>query len=345
MRWLERVLPPAWATLSALAFSSLLIWMAGSAPAHVYGLLLEGTWGTAYGLGQVLFKMTPLIFCGLAVSVALRAGLFNTGAEGQIIVGAFAAAWVGAALPPATPAPLALSACVVSAFVGGALVGAMPGWLKAARGAHEVINTIMLNFIVRAAMVGIGLSAFEKETVHTRPIIDAAVMPRVGAFIPTFSGSAFNLSFVLACAVAVTMAWVLFRTRVGFALDTVGASPQAAATAGVSVARTTVWAMALSGGLAGLGGVNFVCGYKHYYEDNFSGGVGFIGIAVAVLGRNHPIGILLTALIFGTLSQGALVINALVPKEIVDVMQAVIIFTVAAAVPEVRRLVQKARAA
>jgi simple sugar transport system permease protein len=342
MSQLTRLLPALWAAGLALACASLLIWAAGGAPLEVYRLLLDGTWRSDYGVGQVLFKATPLIFTGLSVALALRAGLFNIGAEGQLTVGAFFTALVGGALPPSTPRLIAVTLAVAAGFLGGALTGAIPGLLKALRGSHEVINTIMLNFIVRAAMVGAGAHYFLKESIHTKPVIAAAELPRLGAVFSRLHGSALSAALFLALGAALAAWWLLFRTRTGFQLRVVGASPSAAETAGMPVARLTVLAMALAGGVAGLVGSNFVLGYKHYYEDGFSGGVGYMGIAVAVLGGAHPLGIVFAALLFGTLSQGALAVNAVVPKEIVDVMQAVIIFAVAAASPEVRRRVAAA---
>jgi general nucleoside transport system permease protein len=338
---MNKALPALWAMLIALACASLLIWAAGGAPLAVYRLLLDGTWRSDYGIGQVLFKATPLIFTGLSVSLALQAGLFNIGAEGQLTVGAFLTALVGAALPAATPPLLAISLCAVAGLVGGAAVGAVPGALKAWRGSHEVINTIMLNFIVRAAMVGAGAHWFLKESIHTAPVQPVAELARLGRYLPRFHGSAVSTALFLALGAALAVWWFLYHTRTGFQLRVVGAAPLAAETAGISVAGRTVAAMALAGGLAGLVGCNFVLGYKHYYEDGFSGGMGYMGIAVAVLGRGHPLGVVLAALLFGTLSQGGLAVNAVVPKEIVDVMQAVIIFAVAAAAPEVRRWVER----
>jgi general nucleoside transport system permease protein len=273
------------------------------------------------------------------VAVALKAGLFNIGAEGQLTVGAFVTAVIGANLPAGTPAAIAIPLCVLGGFAGGALIGAIPGVLKAYRGAHEVINTIMLNFIVRAAMVGVGAHAFLRESIHTAPIVGSAELPRFG-----LAGSAANASLFLALATVALVAWLLYGTRTGFRLRALGASPDAAATAGIPTARMTVLALMLSGGIAGLVGTNYVLGYKHYYEDGFSGGIGYMGIAVAVLGRNHPAGVAAAALLFGTLSQGALAINAIVPKELVDILQAVIIFAVVAATPEVRRLIARAPA-
>jgi len=330
------ILPPLWATLIALAAASLLIIAAGGAPLEVYRLLLAGTWGNGYGIGQVLFKTTPLIFTGLSVALALRAGLFNIGAEGQLTVGAFATAMVGLHVAH-FPAVVAVPLAVLAGAAGGALVGAIAGALKAWRGAHEVINTIMLNFIVRALMVGVGAHLFEREQIHTAPIAAAAELPRLSRFWPALHGSAANAALALAVAVALGAWWLVERTRAGFRLRAVGASPEAAATSGISVPRVQFFALALSGAVAGLVGANFVLGYKHYYEDGFSGGIGYIGIAVAVLGGARPLGVVLAALLFGTLSQGALAVNAVVPKEIVDVLTAVIIFSVAAAAPAVRR--------
>jgi simple sugar transport system permease protein len=336
VRPLRAILPSLWAALIALLAASLLIIAVGGAPLAVYRLLLSGTWGNGYGIGQVLFKTTPLIFTGLSVALALRAGLFNIGAEGQLTVGAFLTALVGAhaaALPAVVAVPLALAA----GALGGAFVGAIAGALKAWRGAHEVINTIMLNFIVRAVMVGVGAQLFEREQIHTAPIAASATLPRLGGVIAWLHGSAANASLFFALAAAAVVWWGVERTRAGFRLRAVGASAAAAAASGISVGRVQFWALALSGAVAGLVGANFVLGYKHYYEDGLSGGIGYMGIAVAVLGGARPLGVVAAALLFGTLSQGALAVNAMVPKEIVDVLTAVIIFSAAAAAPSLRR--------
>jgi simple sugar transport system permease protein len=336
---MTRALPAVWATGIALLCASVLIVCVGGAPLEVYRLLVDGTWGNAYGLGQVVFKTTPLVFTGLSVAMALRAGLFNIGAEGQLTVGAFCTAMVATWNGPRS-AWLAVPLALGAGFVGGALVGAIPGVLKATRGAHEVINTIMLNFIVRAGMVGVGAHVFLRESVHTAPIAPQYQLPRLSAQVSALAGSAANASLFVAVATALGCWWLLRRTRTGFELRAVGESPAAAETAGIPVGRRIVLAMALAGGIAGLTGSSFVLGYKHYYEDGFSGGIGYMGIAVAVLGRAEPLGVLAAALLFGTLSQGALAVNAIVPKELVDVLMAVIIFAVVAAAPEVKRLVK-----
>ncbi len=304
----------------------------GEQPAAVLGDLWAGTWGTGYGIGQVLFKTTPLIFTGLSVGVAFRAGLFNIGAEGQAVLGALAVGVVGSSLPESTPAVVAVPLCIGAGFAAGAAWGVVPGMLKARFGAHEVITTIMLNFVAMAISSWLVVTwLVVPETLHTRAIIEPARIWRLEAFIPGFRGSPANAAFVLGLLVAAAMSWVLFRTRVGYDLRALGLAPAAAEYGGVLVKRMTVLAMGLAGGLAGLVGTNFVLGYKYYHEEGFSAGVGFLGIAVALLGRSHPVGIVLAAMLFGTLSQGGLAINALVPKETMEILQAVIILVVAAA--------------
>jgi len=311
--------------LSAMAAGSLLILALGESPAHVYGLLLRSTWGDSYGVGQVLFKSTPLIFTGLSVALAFRAGLFNIGAEGQLMLGGLAAALVGASLPAGAPAALALPLVVLAAALAGAVWGAIPGVLRACFGAHEVINTIMLNFLAAALVLGLGHEVFLPETTHTALVVEGARLPALG-----LAGSAANLSFILALVAAAAVWFYLARARRGFELRAVGLSPGAAENAGVRVRATWVAAMATAGALAGLVGCNFVLGYKHYFEEGMGRGAGFMGIAVALLGRGHPLGVVLAALLLGTLSHGGMAVNALVPKELVDVLQAVIILAVAA---------------
>lgn len=338
-RVLDATLPALTALGCAALLGSLVILAFGQAPAVVYALLFEGTWGQSYGLGQVLYKATTLTCTGLSVAFALRAGLFNVGAEGQLAAGAFAAALLGVALPESASSWWAVPACVLAAAVGGALVGALPGYLKARFGAHEVIVTILLNFIVLAALnYVVSEKLHVHETVHTPPVVAGATLARFDAAFP---GSALNASVFLAAALVAVTAWTLFRSRFGYDVRATGYSPGAAQYGGVRVAGVYVGAMALSGALAGLGGVNFVLGYKHYYEDGFTGGAGFFGIAVAIVGRSHPLGVVLAAVLFATLSQGGLAIHALVPKQMVEVLEAVVILAMAAAVPATRALLAR----
>jgi general nucleoside transport system permease protein len=340
----EAVLPPLVALMLAAVVGDVLILSFGQSPGAVYKLLLDGTWGNAYGFGQVLYKATTLTFTGLAVGLGLRAGLFNIGAESQLAAGGFVAAVAGMLLPAGIPALLCLPLYILAAALGGGLVGAVPGVLKARFGAHEVIVTIMLNFIVLALLnYLVSAKLHVPDTLHT-PELKSGALTRLADFMAPFHGSAANAAILLAIATAVALGWYLFRTRRGFELRSVGLQPSAAEYAGVNVAGVTWRALAVSGAIAGIGGLNYVLGYKHYYEEGFATGAGFLGIAVALVGRSHPIGICLAALLFATLSQGGLAVNALVPKQMVDVLQAVVILAVATSVPEVRRLLRGARA-
>ncbi len=332
------VLPAVLALLIAAVVGDVLIVSFGQPPGSVFRLLLEGTWGNAYGLGQVLYKATTLSFTGLSVALGIRAGLFNVGAESQLAMGGFCAALAGLALPTGTPVPVAVALCLVAAASGGGLAGAVPGVLKARFGASEVIVTIMLNFIMLALLNWLVSSRLHvAESLHTAPI-RAGTVPRLSAAASMFHGSAANFTMLLAAAAAVLTGWYLFRTRAGYDLRAVGLQPEAAQYGGVRVGSVYLWTLILSGALAGLGGTNFVLGYKHYYEEGFAGGAGFLGIAVALVGRNHPAGVVLAALLFATISQGGLAVNALVPKQMVEVLTAVVIIAVAATVPEVQRM-------
>jgi simple sugar transport system permease protein len=336
-------LAPFIAILIAAIVGDILILSFGQAPRDVYRLLVEGTWQNAYGMGQVLYKATTLTFTGLSVALGLRAGLFNIGAEGQLAAGGFAAAMAGILLPAGTPAFVAVPFCLIAAALGGGAIGAVPGALKARFGASEVIVTIMLNFIVLAFLNWIVATKLHVgESLHT-PAINAGALPRLSGVAPAFQGSAANATIILAVVTAAAVGWYLFRTRAGYDLRAVGLQPDAAEYGGVSVARVHFRAMTLAGALAGVGGVNYVLGYKQYYEEGFAAGSGFLGIAVALVGRNHPVGVPLAALLFATISQGGLAVNAIVPKQMVEVLTAVVIIAVAATVPEVQRLVGSAR--
>jgi simple sugar transport system permease protein len=339
----EALFPPFVALLVALICGDLLIMSYGQSPGTVYKLLLEGTWGNAYGFGQVLYKATTLTFTGLAVSLGIRAGLFNVGAESQLAAGGFLAALVGLGLSPSVPAVVGIPLCMIAAALGGGIVGAIPAYLRVRFGAHEVIVTIMLNFVVLALLNWIIATRLHvPETLHS-PDIHTGAVPRLADAFPAFHGSAANFTIVAALLAAAAVWFLLFRTKRGYELRAVGLQPDAAEYGGVNVRGVLFRALTLSGAIAGLGGINYVLGYKHYYEDGFAGGSGFLGIAVALVGRNHPLGVVLAAVFFATLSQGGLAIHAFVPKQMVEVLQAVVIIAVAMSVPEVRSALRQAR--
>lgn len=343
-RLLQPLLAPAIALLIAAVIGDLLILLYGESPRTVFRLLMEGTWGNPYGFGQVLYKTMTLVCTGLAFAYAARGGLFNVGAEGQLAAGGFAAAICGLVLPAETPAVMAVLLCTVAAVGAGALVGTVPGVLRARFGASEVIVTIMLNFVVLALLnYAVASHLAVPETLHTETI-RAGFIPRIGALIPVLSGSAANWTILAALLAAVFAWWKIFRTRSGYALRSVGLQPDAAEYGGIAVGRVWQRALMWSGAFAGLGGINYVLGYKHYYEEGFAAGAGFLGIAVGLVGRNHPLGIILAALLFATLSQGGLAVNALVPKQLVDVLEAVVILAIATTVPAVQQAIRNAAA-
>jgi len=334
---LSGILSPIVAVAAAFLVGALVVTAIGENPFSIYAILFRGAFGSIDGVGNVLFNACPLVFAGLAVAFAFRAGLFNIGGEGQLYVGSFVCAWVALALPGA-PAFVLVPILVLASAAGGAGWAALPGYLRARFGAHEVINTIMMNFIA------IGLTSFlvinvlkepGQMTPQTAEIVVAGQLPRVaGALqaigIPLPRANPLNASILVALA-AVWLAWfILHRTTLGYEIRAVGQNPSAAEYAGINVRRTLVLAMVLSGAFAGLVATNEVMGFRHRFLDNFSSGTGFMGIAVALLGKNAPLGVLLAALLFGVLNTGALEVDVFttVPRELILVLQAVTIILV-----------------
>lgn len=333
----EELTIAAIALLVAMAVGSALIAIGGTSPLEVWGALFARTLGSSYGFAQVLFKATPLVFTGLAVAIGLRVGLFNIGVEAQMIFGFLAAAMVGAELPAATPGVVAIPLCLGAAAIAGGVIGVVTGGLRVFRGAHEVIVAIMLNAIVAGFALWLGDAfLFVGETTRSPDIVAGARLPSLGV-----AGSALSAAALLAVAAAGAAWWFLARTRAGFEWGAVGAAPGAARTTGIDPRRAMIAAMAMSGALAGLAAAHFVLGYKHCYEDGLGRGAGFLGIAVALLGRGHPGGVVAGALLIGLLSHGGLAVADLVPKELVDVLQGVIVLAVAVAAPLARRAMKQ----
>lgn len=335
MKLLRPLLFPLLAVLAAFLVGSVFILLIGDDPIETYGLLIGSALSWPDGIGYTLFYATPLIFTGLAVAVAFRCGLFNIGAEGQLIMAAFATAWAGITFAGLS-AWLLIPLCCLAAVLMGAGWGAVPGVLRARFGAHEVITTIMMNFIAAALASYLTQYHYKKPgdaILETAPISDNAHIARLGKLVPGLPERIpLNLAFFLALA-ACGLVWIfLWRTRWGYEIRATGANPLAAAYGGISTARQIVLAMAVSGGLAGMVGIGEVLGYRYRYYDSFSAGFGFTGIAVALLGRNHPVGVLLAALLFGAFLRGGLFVDIFtehVSKDLVLVLQAVIILFVA----------------
>ena len=280
-------------------------------------------------LSETIVSATPLLLAGLAVALAFRAGLFNIGAQGQIIFGAIAAASVG--FMWSLPIGIHLLAAVVASIVGGALYGGLAGFLKARTGAHEVIVTIMLNYVA---------INFLGWILSTRPYLrhgrNDPITPPIhsSAAFPLLAGSSLrvNAGIILALAAAVFVGWLLNRTTVGFKFRAVGANASAARTAGISVPRTYITVMLISGGLAGMAGAAQVLGTERSLVGGISGTIGFDAITVALLGRGSPIGTTLAALLFGGLKAGGLAMQAKTgtPLDIVLVIQALVVLFIAA---------------
>jgi ABC-type uncharacterized transport system permease subunit len=333
---LRELLFPLCAVAAAFGVGALLVLAVGDHPVLTYELLIGSALTWPDGIGYTLFYATPLIFTGLAVAVAFRCGLLNIGAEGQLYVAAFVTAWVGitfAGLPALALVPL----CFLAALASGAAWGAIPGVLKARFGAHEVITTIMLNFV--AVALASYFTQYHYKPVgdpilETVPIGAGAHIARLGRFVPGFPERIpANVAFLLALFAALLVYLFLWRTRWGYEIRATGASPAAARYGGIATGKQIVLAMALSGALAGMVAINEVLGYRYRYYDGFSAGYGFTGIAVALLGRNHPLGVIVAALLFGALLRGGLFVDIFtehVSKDLVMVLQGLIILFVAA---------------
>ncbi|HLF26172.1 MAG TPA: ABC transporter permease [Anaerolineae bacterium] len=327
---------PVLAVVMALVIGGVLIILSGADPFAAYAALFRGSFGSAVAFGRTLEKATPLIFSGLAVAFAFRAGLFNIGAQGQLLFGAMTAAVVGVGvtgLPPLLHATLALAA---GALAGG-LWGAIPGALKVYTGAHEVITTIMLNYVAINITDYLADGPFKDTSpgnivARTPEVLDSAKIGAV-AGIP--------IGILIAMLLAVLTWWLLWRTTLGFEIRTVGLNPNAARYAGMNVARTVVLTMVLSGVMAGFGGAVETQGVVGRYQPGFNVGLGFDGITVALLGKTHPLGAIPAALIVGAMKAGSaqMQFDAKVAKEITDVVQALLLFFVAADVI-IRKLIR-----
>ena len=279
---------------------------------------------------ESLVVSTPYIFAGLAVAVGFRAGVFNIGVEGQLFIGAVAATYVGYALK-GLPAIIHLPLAILAGALGGAVWGFIPGWLKAKTGAHEVINTIMLNWIAFRLTDWLLAGPMQRPTSGGMPITPEV---EVSAMMPKFFASPirFHLGFFIALLVAWLMWFLLFKTTWGFNLRTVGANPNAAKYGGMNVLVSTVAAMSISGALAGLAGANQVLGVTHSLAMGLSSGYGYDFIALALLGNSSPLGVVLASLLFGFLRNGAtqMMVATQIPIDIISIIQAFIIVFIAA---------------
>lgn len=314
-----------------LILSLMVVSAIGENPLHVLAVLGKSAAGSPYDLGLTLFYATPLVFTGLSVALAFRVGLFNVGAEGQLLMGAISAAAVGIWFPH-VPAPLSFGLATVAAFAGGAVWGGIAGVLKAYRGSHEVINTIMLNFIASALTSFLTLYVFknpETQNPETRMIGESYLFSHWGFF----QGAPISSALIFALASVAVVYFFLARSVTGFRMRAVGSNEHAARAAGIAVDRMQVLALALSGGIAGLVALPEILGNAGKFKMGFSADYGFIGIAVALLGRGRAWGVVISALLFATLHKGSTSLDLEtehVTKDFSFIIQGIIILCVSA---------------
>ncbi|WGF86240.1 ABC transporter permease [Marinivivus vitaminiproducens] len=333
-RWVDYGLLPLLNLAAALVVSGLIVVMLGENPVEALELLISGAFGFGEAIGYTLYYATNFIFTGLAVAVAFHAGLFNIGGEGQAYIGGLGVGLVCLALEP-LPFVLVLPAAIVAGAVFGGLWGLIPGWLQARRGSHIVITTIMFNFIASALMTYLLVNVLIRPgqaSPESRVFADHVWLPQLDEIAAGFGvdlpGSPLNLAFLFAL-VACVLVWVyVWQTRAGYRLRVVGQNEQAAVYGGIEPGRVVMVAMAISGALAAGVGLNEIMGAQHRLILGFPGGYGFVGIAVALMGRNHPVGIVLAAILFGALYQGGSELSFDMPavnRDMVVVIQGLVI--------------------
>jgi ABC-type uncharacterized transport system permease subunit len=332
---LNSLLVPLLAIVTAIIIGGIIIAMVGGNPFAAYLGLAQGAFGSAKALSETAVWATPYIFAGLAVALAFKGGLFNIGGEGQLAVGAVVSALIGYALPgwlhTSLPWFIHLPLTVGLGVLGGAIWGAIPGALKAYTGGHEVINTIMMNYIA----LNITSFLLNGPMRDPNPLNLSAKTPDIAVSAripPIFPGLRVHWGFVLALFMAVFVWWLLQKTTLGFEIRTVGANPDAAKYAGINVKWNIILTMGISGALAGLAGVIEVTALNYRHELGFSVGYGFDAIAIALLGKNNPYGVVLAAILFGAMRNGGTRMQFLtqIPVDIISVIQALILLFVAA---------------
>jgi general nucleoside transport system permease protein len=330
--WWRGLIPPivssTIAVVIALIIGGLVIAMTGDDPFTAYRAMFDGAFGGRREIAESIVASTPLILGGLAFAIAARAGMFNIGIEGQLVIGALATGLV--ATYGFGPRPIGMIIAALAGVAAGAVWGAIPGLLKALSGAHEVITTIMLNYLALRVASYLVNNAVDYLPVNpslqaTNPALPANELPIL------LDGTRMHAGIIIAVIAAIALWWLLFRSTFGYKVRTVGISPGAAAYGGIPWKRTIIFAMVISGMLAGLSGASETLGLQGRFY-NVSPGYGFTAIAVGLVGRNHPIGVIAAGLLFGVLRAGATQMQntADVSREIVQVLQGLVILAVAA---------------
>ena len=333
--WAEYLLLPLLNLAIALLVSGVVVSLIGQDPVQVIKVLIKGAFGSQRGFSYTLYYATSFIFTGLAVAVALKGGLFNIGGEGQAIMGGLSTGLVALWLSPYLPAWIMLPTMLLAAAVGGMIWAAIPGYLQAWRGSHIVITTIMFNFLAASVLTYLlvnWLKAPGSMSVESRSFAASAKLPSMHEFLSwlglTWASSPLNTSFFLALLAALGVYFFLWFSKAGYRLRTVGISEGAAHYAGMNTRVQLLSCMAISGALAGLVGMNEIAGVSGRILLDFAAGAGFTGIAVSLMGRNHPLGIVFASLLFGALFQGGAEVSFEIPgftRDMVVVLQGFIV--------------------
>jgi len=306
-RWATGIVLPILNLLSALLVAALVIHLLGEDPVESMQILINSAIVNPEGLSYTLFYASTFVFTGLAVSIAMQAGLFNIGAEGQMYFGGLGLTLAMLAFDASLPWYLLIPVGMIGAALFGGLWAFIPGYLQAKRGSHIVVTTIMFNFIAASLMnfviVKYLIPPGEQNTA-SRVFSDAAALPPLNAWFPVLGDTPLNISFFLAIIALVIYGVAVSRSAWGYKLRATGLNKHAAHYAGVKISAMIIVTMLISGALAGLGAVNSIMGSTHYLSLNFVGGAGFVGIAIALMGRQHPVGIFLSSVLFGALIQG-----------------------------------------
>jgi simple sugar transport system permease protein len=350
-RWADLVLIPALNLALAFLVAGLVVLFIGEDPLRAVRVLIQGSLGSSYGIGFTLYYATTFVFTGLAVAIAFHASLFNIGGEGQAALGGIGVTLVCLALPwPHWT--LALPAAILGAAAFGGAWAFIPGYLQARRGSHIVITTIMFNFIAAALVVYLLVNVLKvpgSMAPETRNFAEGANLPfmheMLGAIGVPMSRTPMNLASLIALLAAFLTWALIWRTRLGYEIRAFGHSEPAAVYAGIDPVRVTVVVMVMSGAMAGMMALNTVMGFQHRLVLDFVGGAGFVGIAVALMGRSHPVGVILAAILFGILYQGGAELAFEMPaitREMIVVIQALVILFTGALENLVRAPVERA---
>ena len=334
-KWVDYGLIPLVNLLVAFVVAGLVVLLVGENPLRAAVLMVQGAFGSGDGIGYTLYYATNFIFTGLAVAVAFHCGLFNIGGEGQAYVGGLGVALAALTFDATLPWWIVFPLAVIGSAVTGALWALIPAYLQAKRGSHIVITTIMFNFIAASLMVYLLVDVFKPAgsmAPETRIFLEGGQLPKLGWLLEIFGYTVrhapFNISFLLALAACLFVWLLIWRSTLGYQIRTMGFSPKAARYAGISEARIIIITMLISGALAGMMALNPIMGAQYRMQLDFVTGAGFVGIAVALMGRSHPVGIIPAAILFGMLYQGGAEIAFEMPnisRDMIVIIQGLVI--------------------